>query len=313
MASASVIVPARDAESTLPRTLASLAAQDFPGEFEVLVVDDGSSDGTVEVAEAAPGPVTVLRQHAQGPAEARNLAAEHASGEALAFCDADVYPEPGWLRAGVAALETADLVQGHVVPDDTVPLGPFDRTLWILSEVGLWQTANLFATRAIFDAIGGFEDWLEVDIGKVMAEDVWFGWRAKRAGASSAFCAEARAFHAVFPRDWRGYVDERRRLLYFPAMAAKTPELREHFFYRRLFLSRRSAAFALFAVGVSAAAALRSPLPLALGLPYARIARRRAAPFGRAPGAVELVDLVADAVSLTSMLRGSARYRSPLI
>ncbi len=111
------------------------------------MVDDGSGDRTAAVAEAAPGPVTVLRQPPSGPAAARNLAVAHSSGRALAFCDADVFPTPGWLRAGVAALEGADLVQGHVLPDPEAALGPFDRTLWITSEVGLWETANLFATR----------------------------------------------------------------------------------------------------------------------------------------------------------------------
>src|SRR5919198_5805523 len=110
MVAASVIVPARNAAATIGRTLEALAAQDFPQEYEVIVVDDGSTDDTVAVAEAAPGPVTVRRQEQRGPGEARNLGAQHARGEVLAFTDADCFPERGWLRAGVAALADADLV-----------------------------------------------------------------------------------------------------------------------------------------------------------------------------------------------------------
>ena len=306
-----MIVPARDAEATLPRTLEALARQDVGGDYEVIVVDDGSTDRTVELARAAPGPVTVLQQDGRGPGAARNRGVAESSGSALAFCDADVFPAPGWLREGLRALGSADLVQGHVLPDPSVELGPFDRSLWITFEVGLYETANLFATRELFDRIGGFEDWLEVEIGKAMAEDVWFGWKARRAGARSAFSAEALAHHAVFPRAWHAYVGERRRLRYFPAMARKMPELRSHFLFARTFLNRRSAALDLGLAGAAASVALRSPLPLAAAIPYGRMVLQRARAF-RDPSRVAAADVTADLVGLAAMLRGSLRYRSPL-
>ena len=229
MPTASVIVPARNAELTLPRTLRALAGQDLDGGYEVIVVDDGSRDRTAELAErAASGagaPVTVLHQPPLGPAAARNRGAAYAHAATLAFCDADVFPAPGWLRAGVGALGNADLVQGCVWPDPEAPLGPFDRTLWITSQVGLWETANLFVTRAVFDAAGGFEEWLRPRRGKALAEDVWFGYRALRDGARPAFCPDALAHHAVFERRWTAYAAERARLRYFPAMVARMPEL----------------------------------------------------------------------------------------
>lgn len=309
----SVIVPARNAASTLPRTLAALAAQDLAEPFEVIVVDDGSLDGTLDLARAATGPVTTLVQAPSGPAAARNLGVAHATGSALAFCDADVFPTAGWLRHGVAALESADLVQGRVLPDPAVALGPFDRTLWVTHEAGLYETASLFVTRAAFERTGGFEEWLRPEIGKAMAEDVWFGWKARRSGARTAFCSASLAHHAVFPRSPLGYAGERRRLRYFPAMAAKMPELRRHFFHRRIFLNRRSAALDLGLVGVLAAAALRSRLPLLLAGPYARLVAERARRFGRRGPEVAAADVAADLVGLAAMARGSVRYRSPLL
>jgi glycosyltransferase involved in cell wall biosynthesis len=314
---ASVIVPARDAEATLPRTLEALAGQDVDGEFEVIVVDDGSRDRTAELARAAPGPVTVLTGPPAGPAAARNRGVAAASGAALAFCDADVFPTPGWLRAGLDALQAADLVQGHVLPDPEAVLGPFDRTLWVTHEVGLWETANLFVSRETFDRVGGFERWLEPERGgKDLAEDVWFGHRALRAGARPAFCADALAYHAVFPRGWREYVAERRRLRHFPAMAAKAPELRRGFLYQRAFLTRRSALFDLALAGAAAAAARRSPLPLAAALPYARELYRHAHRSPEAPPgwpAVAAADLAADARGLAALLAGSVRHRSAVL
>lgn len=313
MARVSVIVPARNAQTTLARTLEALAAQDLEEPFEVLVIDDGSTDATASLARSAPGPVTVLQQAAAGPAQARNLGVAHSTATALAFCDADVFPEPGWLRAGVGALAEADVVQGHVLPDPSARLGPFDRTLWITFEVGLYETASLFATRETFDRIGGFEEWLVPEIGKAMAEDVWFGWKARRHGARTGFCAGALAHHAVFARGWRDYVAERRRLRYFPAMAAKMPELRGHFLYRRLFLNRRSATLDLALVAVAVALALRSPLPLLAAEPYRRQVTGRAGSFGSRRAKVAAADVAADLVGLAAMLRGSVRYRSVVV
>ena len=313
MARVSVIVPARDAASTLPRTLEALAAQDLPEPYEVVVVDDGSVDATAQLARRTAGPVTVIEQRAAGPAAARNLGVARSSASLLAFCDADVFPTQSWLRHGIAALAAVDLVQGHVLPDPAAELAPFDRTLWIPFEVGLYETANLFVTRETFDRTGGFEEWLVPETGKALAEDVWFGWKARRHGARTAFCEEALAHHAVFPRGWRDYVAERRRLRYFPAMAAKMPELRDHFLYRRLFLNRRTAALDLALAGAGAALALRSPLPLLAAEPYRRMVTARARSFPSGRGQVAAADVAADLVGLASMLRGSARYRSVVL
>jgi hypothetical protein len=88
-------------------------------------------------------------------------------------------------------------------------------------------------------------------------------------------------------------------------MAKRVPELRETFFWQRLFLTPRSAAFDAALAGAALALATRRPWPLALALPYARIARRRRRAWP--------VDLVADAVGLASLVTGSIRARSPLL
>ena len=312
---ASVIVPARDAQETLPRTLRALRAQRLGGDFEVIVVDDGSSDGTAAVANQAGDGVTLVSQPPLGPAAARNFGVSRARGELLAFCDADVVPVDGWLRAGVSALGDAELVQGSVLPDPSAELGPFDRTIWVTHAAGLWETANLFVRRELFVRLGGFEQWLRPRSGKALAEDVWFGYRALRAGASTSFCAEALAHHAVFERDWREYVRERWRLQYFPAMAARMPELRRSFLYRRVFLNRRSARFDLGLLGAALALALRSPLALVSGGPYLRTLQAQSlrSSAGPGPAAVAAADVAADIVGLAAMVYGSVRNRSLVV
>ena len=310
MPEASVIIPARDARATIGRTLKALAAQDVDVDFEVIVVDDGSSDGTAATARGSGAAVTVLEQEAEGPAAARNRGATAARGRVLAFLDADCFPTVGWLAAGLRTLGEVELVQGRVLPDPGADLGPFDRSLWLVRETGLYEAANLFVTREAFERAGGFEEWLRPDTGKAIAEDVWFGWRARRAGARTAFAPEALAHHAVFPRGPLEYIAERRRLRYFPAMAAKVPELREAFLYRRWFLNRRAAALDLGVAGALAALALRSRLPLLAAAPYAAAM----APHGRAWGPGVLAYYVAaDVVGLASLAAGSARYRALVI
>lgn len=322
MAVVSVIVPAFDAERTLGATLDALADQDVGEPYETIVVDNGSRDGTAAVARAARGPVTLLSQAHGRPGSARNLGAGAASAPVLAFTDADCVPAVGWLRSGLDAVRAgAGLVQGAVRPDPAAERAPFDRTVSVGGEGGLYETASMFVTREAFERAGGFEDWLRTDTRRPFGEDVLFAWRARRAGARTAFCAGALVDHAVFSRGPAAYVAERTRLALFPALAARIPELRERFFYRRWFLSRRSAAFDAAALGVALVAAARvggagalvSLAPLVAAIPYARLEARAALPWGRQAPKLVLVDLLADAAGLGALAWGSARRRSLLL
>jgi glycosyltransferase involved in cell wall biosynthesis len=320
-----VIVPARDAADTLPACLDALAAQSIEEPFEVLVVDDGSSDGTPELAErSALAPRVVRLPGGGGPGAARAAGAALASGDALAFTDADCVPAPGWLAAGLAALRDADLVQGRTLPPPGTRVGPWDRHLAVTAEWGLYESANLFVRRDLYERIGGFGPGIEgppesfrlggrsgATSPKHLGEDVIFGWTARRAGARTAFSDDALVYHAVFPRRAAEYLAERRRVRHFPALAREVPELRDVFFWRRWFLARRSAEFDLALVGVVAAAATRSPLPLAAALPYAAELARDLRQW-RNPR-VPVVRLAADAVQFAGLLRGSLHARTPLL
>ena len=278
----SVIVPARDAGATLPRTLAALDAQRGAPEFEVRVVED---------------------ERGEGPARCRNAGVAATAGPVLAFTDADCFPEPDWLARGVAALEEADLVQGAVVPERRP--GPFERTVTVGGAHGLYETASLFVRRELFDRVGGFERWLVPPDGKELGEDVLFGWRARRLGARTAFAPDAVVRHAVFPRGAHGFVAERARAAAFPALAKRIPELRSAMLTRRLFLSPRSMAFDAALTG-----ALLGPAGLALAAPYAvRVARE-----ARVEGArIAAARVVADAATAGALARGSIAHRSLVV
>jgi len=309
----SVIIAARNAATTLGATLDGLAAQDVDEPFEVIVVDDGSTDATAALAERAGLEVTVVRERGVGPGPARNAGVAAATGELIAFTDADCVPVAGWLRAGLACLERADLVQGAVHADPAAAPGPFDRTLWVTRETGLYECASLFVRRDAFERAGGFEDWLGARIGKPLAEDAWLGWRLRRGGARSAFCEEARVQHAVFERDAAGFVGDRARLVYFPAIADRMPELRRTLCFAPRLLSARSAAFDLATAGAALAVVRRSRAPLVAAAPWLWMIARSAAPWRRRAPAVALVEAAADAVGFAALAIGSARARSLLL
>lgn len=332
-----VIIPARDARPTLARTLAALGRQEVEGGFEAVVVDDGSTDGTYEIAAAFGAPIRAERgERSQGPGAARNRGVALSSAPILAFTDADCFPAPGWLAAGVAAIDAgADIVQGQVLPDPDTPRTPFDRTVVVRGETGYYPTANLFVRRELFDALGGFADWLlEHDRARGRArrrppdrrraraartpigEDTLFAWRARRDGAPTAYAPQALVHHAVVPGRlsdelldrWHWAVD-------MPGAARLVPELRKASFHRRWFFSRRTAHFDLACVAVLAAAGAGSPWPALAMLPYGRWLYAEARAYGSlGPGARHLLGAaVADGATLAGLLAGSLRWRCALL
>jgi glycosyltransferase involved in cell wall biosynthesis len=305
--SISVVVPAHNAAATLGATLAALAVQVSCGTYEVIVVDSASSDGTLGLARraAAGDPrVRVLQNPGGEPAGSRNLGVRSARAPWIAFTDADCEPAPDWLAVGTAALQGAELVQGRVLPAGPHRLS--DRTLSVGHESGLYETANLFIRRTLFERVGGFEPLPGFSADRPFGEDTWFAWRARRAGAVTAFCAEAVVRHAVFARGPIGYVEEQRRRRYFPPLLAAVPELRDAFLYRRIFLSPQTARFDLALAGLGAAALTRRRRwALLAAVPYARSLPRH--PRDAATQAA------ADTIGAAALLSASLRTGTPVL
>lgn len=213
MAAVSVVIPAFDAERTLADALASVFAQTEPA-AEVLVVDDGSSDGTAALAAAHAG-VRLLRQERRGPAAARNRGARAARGELLAFLDADDLFLPGKLElqrralaaeaelAGVFGRVRHDLIEPALAGRVVVPAG---------SQPGLYA-ATLLVRRERFLATGGFDETLRA------GEFVDWYDRARHAGLRFAELDEVVTVRRIHGGNltWR----ERERLAGFTEVARR--------------------------------------------------------------------------------------------
>jgi GT2 family glycosyltransferase len=184
----SVIVPVYDAEATFESCLQALRASTFR-DFELVVVDDGSRDGSAAVAEREAVD-QLLRQPAnQGPAAARNRAAAAARGRILFFTDADVCVAPDTLERVVAAFREPGVecvIGSYGVRQPHASLPTAYKNAWIHHsyarsgpEVDWFFTAVGAVTRDAFLRVGGFVTELRREGG---GSDVEFGRRLRASG-----------------------------------------------------------------------------------------------------------------------------------
>ncbi|MGC5616768.1 glycosyltransferase family 2 protein [Georgenia sp. Z1491] len=191
---ASVIIPALNEAGTIGTQLGALARQEIDADWEVVVVDNGSTDQTVEVCEsfAATLPLRVVTAERPGTSAARNRGAAEASADLLLFCDADDQVSPGWVSAMIAALDQHDAVGGGIENDllngerpGYMPRHP-DRLPVVAGFLPRSISANLAVRRSAFEAVGGFaEDYT------YGSDDTEFCWRLQLAGFSLGYAPDA--------------------------------------------------------------------------------------------------------------------------
>lgn len=210
----SVVVCTHNGAGTLRECLEGLMGLAYPA-YEVIVVDDGSSDGTAGIIEEFP--VRVIRTANGGLSRARNLGLAAASGEIIAYIDDDAYPDPHWLHYIVAALEDSDHagVGGPNIPPpgsgfvaECVARAPGGPAHVLLSDV---EAEHLPGCNMAFRvdrlrAVGGFDP-----VFRVAGDDVDVCWKIREWGWTLGFSPGALVWHhrrgsvGGFLRQQRGY------------------------------------------------------------------------------------------------------------
>jgi GT2 family glycosyltransferase len=239
---ASVVVPTFNRCTLLPRVLEALLTQDYEGDYEVVVVDDGSRDATPQVLQdwvrRHPSCLRVFRQDNAGPARARNRGAHEARGPFLVFIDDDCVAERSWLRSLDRALEHtgAAAIGGAVINAEKTWVGRYvncERVIdHVVSPHGVVEeliTSNAGVRADVFRQLGGFDEAIRVAGG----EDTEFSLRLRATGLQIAAAPDARVHHESRV-DLRGYLRMiyrhgrgRRRLgARFPVYRLCVPRLR---------------------------------------------------------------------------------------
>lgn len=175
----SVIVPVYNAEAYIAEALDSILGQTHPPR-EIIVIDDGSTDGTQEVVSQYRNAVICLRQENRGPAAARNTGLERATGRLIAFLDADDLWPPDALAESSRVLQENPEI--GVVLGRTRFLRRVDRpdagAQWQDSLVARFypQLGSALFRRAVFDEVGAFDAHL------AYSEDIDWFIRARERG-----------------------------------------------------------------------------------------------------------------------------------
>ena len=196
-----IIVATHNRSVMLARLLVSLSALDYPS-WDVIVVDDGSTDDTAAVAahfRREGLALTYLRQRWQKMGAARNLGLAHAEGEIAAFTDDDCVVDPNWLHAVADAFAThpdALGVQGKTVTDRSA-MTPFTRQVEQLEGGQPYRTCNIAYRAAVLRDLGGFDPHL------IRGEDVLMGARVLERGPI-VFAPDAVVCPPPRPKEWAG-------------------------------------------------------------------------------------------------------------
>jgi len=195
---ASVIVPAYNAASTLGECVASLRTLNYP-DYETIVVDDGSTDSTAQIADQA-GVQTIRLEH-RGLAAARNAGVEAASGEIIAFIDADARADRDWLYHLVETITRRDAAAAS--GPNFAPTAASTRAAAMASAPGLPREVragdadlaqlcgcNMALSKAALTKIGGFDPAFTT-----AGDDVDLSWRLTASGETLTYAPGAVVIH----------------------------------------------------------------------------------------------------------------------
>jgi glycosyltransferase involved in cell wall biosynthesis len=205
----SVVVCAYNAERTMDACLESLRTLNYP-DYEVIVVNDGSTDRTLEISErhravydADPGGprMVIISQENKGLSVARNVGAHAATGEIIAYTDSDCVPDPDWLaflvykfvRSGFVAVGGPNFPppEPHLVPA-AVAVSPGGPTHVLLNDEVAEHIpgCNMAFTKKALEDIGGFEP-----VFAAAGDDVDLCWRLQNRGYAIGFSPAATVWH----------------------------------------------------------------------------------------------------------------------
>jgi len=265
----SVVVATRDRSGRLKALLDALDGQTIGREaFELVVINDGSSDGTAALVESRVD-LVITHAEATGPAIARQAGWKAASGDLIAFTDDDCRPEPDWLEQALIAHRSAphSIIQGQTRPDpaeDAVIDEPLARSIRV-NELGpFFQTCNVFYPRDLLESVGGFDP----TIPRPSVEDADLAMRALATGCGAVYAEDAIVNHAVEVQSLRAAIRGTKRWASLIPLVDRHPLLRKAFPWRGYVWRETHARLLVASLGIALAAVSGRKIFLLWAVPY---------------------------------------------
>ena len=298
----SLVATVKDAAPHVGAFLASVAAQRRPPD-EVIVVDGGSTDGTVEILRRAPG-LTLIEEPGANIARGRNVAVRAAAHEVIAVSDADCVLDPAWLERLVEPLERgADVSMGVYRPlagtffEECAAAVSIKDPEEVREDTFLPSARSVAFRREAFEHAGGYPEWM------ALGEDMYLNHRWLDLGVRMDLARDAvvgrrprrdlvsywRQFAGYAEHDARGGMHAGRHALRFAVYGALVVALASR---RRGLMAAAAVAGSLYASGPVRRAWRRMPS-----------AGRRLAALGAVPALM----LVTDLAKMAGYLRGLGR------
>lgn len=206
----SVIIPMHNAEATIADQLEALTEQRYEGPWEVIVVDNASTDASVDAVmkfeQRLPALKVVAANELLSRPYARNQGASAARGDLLAMCDADDVVVPGWLGALVEGARSSDIVGGSIdgqtlnspIVYSWRPVMGRDALPTCLSFMPYALGGNVAVWKDVVDSLGGWNESYARG-----GTEIEFAWRAQLAGFTLSFAPEAIVKYR-FPKNLSG-------------------------------------------------------------------------------------------------------------
>lgn len=225
MIEVSVIIPAYNASKRISFCVESLLTQKTNRKYEVIVVDDGSTDDIEKVLNRYPV-VRLLKQKNSGPGVARNLGAKEAQGEIVLFTDDDCIAEEDWIDRMAEAFDDREVVgiKGAYLTRQEEPIARFVQIEYeekydVLSKhnsIDFIDTYSAGFRRKIFLETGGYHRRFRT----ASVEDQEFSFRLARRGYKMLFIPEAKVWHSHVD-SIRGYIRKKMKIGYWKVLALK--------------------------------------------------------------------------------------------
>lgn len=211
----SVIIPAYNEEKRIGSCMDALLKQDFPeASYEIIVVDNNSTDNTCHIVSQLP--VNLLVERRKGRSFARNAGIRAASGRILAFLDADCIPAEDWLKELVAGFKDVSIgcVAGEILPyrpsnqlhEHLARIGYFSQSTTLTHPfLPFAQTGNAAYRREVLDAIGVFDEEL------LSGQDADLSWRMQLETGKKVALAEKAIVYHPYPATYRSFYKQKMR------------------------------------------------------------------------------------------------------